>query len=159
MRIYMDPDGNTYARPANVAPIWRTSCYAVVRRDTRILMTKPPDLPRWELPGGGIEPGIDTSLVDAAVRECFEETGYVFTPDLDTLRFGGEALLHGPRAGFYMTILQFYVDGSVNDAPDPGWVANPPEPVEVAWIDPTTLTMANAYWFHLEGLRQAGIIG
>jgi 8-oxo-dGTP pyrophosphatase MutT (NUDIX family) len=158
MTLYTDVDGGRIERPPDVAPIWRTSCYAIVRRDRSILMTKPLDAVRWELPGGGIEPGTDTSLIGAAIRECFEETGHTLVPDPGTLRFGGEVLLHARRSGIFVNLLPFYVQGAVNDVPDPAWLEQPEEDVEVAWIDPATLTIASAYWFHLDGLKMTGVL-
>ena len=36
--------------------------------------------PRWITPGGGIDPG--ESVIEAAIRELFEETGLVVTPEM-----------------------------------------------------------------------------
>ena len=158
MTRYLDVDGNTYKRPAHNAPIWRTSCYAVVRRGSCVLMTKPLDGSRWELPGGGVELGVDGSLVDAAVRECYEETGHTLVPAPGTLRFGGEILVRLRRAETYLNVLTFYVEGSVSGVQEPLWIANPTEAVSIAWIDPATLTIQDAIWYHLDALREMGVI-
>ena len=57
-------------------PVVRIGAYAVVLRDGAVLLARwlAPDLPRWTLPGGGLDHGEDPR--DAAVREVEEETGY-----------------------------------------------------------------------------------
>ena len=45
-----------------------------VNRDGRVLLVQRADDLSWGLPGGGVEPG--ESWAAAAVRECFEETGW-----------------------------------------------------------------------------------
>ncbi|MGJ9402199.1 NUDIX hydrolase [Arthrobacter sp. KK5.5] len=59
----------------------RLAAYCVVVRESRILLalwdmraSAPDFLPRWTLPGGGVELG--EAIEDAAVREVAEETGY-----------------------------------------------------------------------------------
>ena len=53
----------------------RVAGYGLIVRDDQILLTYWHDGARWSLPGGGIEWG--ESPADAAVREIFEETGFV----------------------------------------------------------------------------------
>jgi 8-oxo-dGTP diphosphatase len=59
-----------------VRPVLRVGAYAVVVRDGEVLLARwvTGDMPRWTLPGGGLDHGEDPR--DAAVREVEEETGY-----------------------------------------------------------------------------------
>ncbi|AYF99659.1 NUDIX hydrolase [Lactococcus allomyrinae] len=52
--------------------------FTVVRNsDKHILLVKRRDFPLWDLPGGRVEKGENTE--QAAVRETFEETGFVIS--------------------------------------------------------------------------------
>ena len=53
----------------------RVAAYGLIVRDGEILLTYWHDGARWSLPGGGIEWGEPPA--DAAIREIFEETGFV----------------------------------------------------------------------------------
>ena len=71
----------------------RVGAYAVVVRDERLLLTRlsPTELHQgWTLPGGGLEAGEDPE--GAAVREVFEETGYV----VELVRLLGTNSVHIP---------------------------------------------------------------
>jgi 8-oxo-dGTP pyrophosphatase MutT (NUDIX family) len=61
--------GNTVVEGMQV----RVGVGVVVREGEAILLEKRRDCGWWGLPGGKVEPG--ESLIDAAVREVFEETG------------------------------------------------------------------------------------
>ncbi|MGE3856332.1 MAG: NUDIX hydrolase [Dehalococcoidia bacterium] len=94
----------------------------VVERDGQILLTRQYrlliDRVSWEIPGGRVDPG--ERLEEAAVRECFEETGVrcvalrpliTFQPGLDTLHnpttvFTGEVEAEAERpAGHERTLV------------------------------------------------------
>jgi 8-oxo-dGTP pyrophosphatase MutT (NUDIX family) len=61
-------------------PLWLSCAAAVVLDDDgRVLLERRADTGRWALPGGIIDPGEQPA--DAAVRECFEETGVVAVPE------------------------------------------------------------------------------
>jgi 8-oxo-dGTP pyrophosphatase MutT (NUDIX family) len=71
----------------------------------RILLGKDADTGLWTLPGGAIDP--DELPADAAVRECFEETGLLVSPNRLIGVFGGpEFLIHYPHGDvtYYTTI-------------------------------------------------------
>ena len=71
----------------------RVGAYAVVVRDRQLLLTRlaPTELDYgWTLPGGGLEAGEDPE--GAAVREVFEETGYV----VELTRLLGTSSVHIP---------------------------------------------------------------
>lgn len=57
----------------------RVAAYGVIVRDGLLLLSHWQEGDRWTLPGGGLEPGEPPA--DAAVREIFEETGYVASID------------------------------------------------------------------------------
>lgn len=53
----------------------RIAAYGLIVRDDQLLLTYWHDGAQWSLPGGGIEWGEQPA--DAAIREIFEETGFV----------------------------------------------------------------------------------
>ncbi|MFI9270090.1 NUDIX hydrolase [Kitasatospora sp. NPDC052896] len=64
-------------------PLWLTCSSVVVLDDAgRLLLGRRADTGLWALPGGIIDPGEQPA--DAAVRECFEETGVIAVPELLT---------------------------------------------------------------------------
>jgi 8-oxo-dGTP pyrophosphatase MutT (NUDIX family) len=71
----------------------------------RILLGKDAETGLWTLPGGAIDP--NELPADAAIRECFEETGLLVRPDRLIGVFGGpEFLIHYPNGDvtYYTTI-------------------------------------------------------
>ena len=71
--------GLTAAQRESVVPNQRVAAYAVVVAEERLLLTRLSERTgaegRWNLPGGGLDPG--ESPVAAVVREVAEETGQV----------------------------------------------------------------------------------
>jgi ADP-ribose pyrophosphatase YjhB (NUDIX family) len=62
----------------------------------RLLLGRDTEMERWTLPGGGVDP--NEHPADAAVRECFEETGLIVRLDALIGVFGGpEFLIHYPN--------------------------------------------------------------
>jgi 8-oxo-dGTP pyrophosphatase MutT (NUDIX family) len=62
----------------------------------RLLLGRDSEMDRWTLPGGGIDP--NELPADAAVRECYEETGLLVRLDGLIGIFGGpEFLTHYPN--------------------------------------------------------------
>jgi 8-oxo-dGTP pyrophosphatase MutT (NUDIX family) len=63
--------------------LWIASARAVVvNTEGHVLLGRYADTGAWGLPGGIIEPGEQPA--DAAVRECFEETGVIAVPKILT---------------------------------------------------------------------------
>jgi|SRR5450432_1210708 8-oxo-dGTP pyrophosphatase MutT (NUDIX family) len=64
--------------------------------ERRLLLGRDTEMGFWTLPGGGIDP--NEQPADAAVRECFEETGLLVQLDGLIGVFGGpEFLVHYPN--------------------------------------------------------------
>jgi 8-oxo-dGTP pyrophosphatase MutT (NUDIX family) len=60
--------------------LWLSTAIAVVLDgEGQVLLERRADTGRWALPGGIIDPAEQPA--DAAVRECFEETGVVAVPE------------------------------------------------------------------------------
>jgi 8-oxo-dGTP diphosphatase len=73
----------------------RPAAFVVAARDGRIAAVRVPWLGRGfvlHLPGGGIDPG--ETAWEAAIRECGEETGLVFEPDLEPFVSADHFFLH-----------------------------------------------------------------
>lgn len=68
------------AADGQAAPILRATSGVILRDPSgRVLLIRRAQEDTWAIPGGGVEPG--ESWVDAAVRECREETGWEATID------------------------------------------------------------------------------
>jgi 8-oxo-dGTP pyrophosphatase MutT (NUDIX family) len=157
MRAYVDVFGNLAERPADAPVRWRVSCYPVAVREGRILLVEPAWARRWELPGGGVELEREETLIEAAVRECREETGYRFVPDAASLAFAGEHFFAVPWSGAFYHSLTFTVRGTVAGEPDPGWIADTEEIVDIQWLDPAALTAERVQGFHWSALQSLGL--
>lgn len=158
MPHYVDVFGELAERPENVPVQWRVSCYPVAICEGRILLVEPTWAARWELPGGGVELEREETLIEAAVRECREETGYRFVPDPASLRFAGEHFFAVPWSGNHYHSLTFVVRGTVDGEPDSDWTADPREIVDVHWLDPTMLTEDRVMGFHWSALESLGLV-
>jgi 8-oxo-dGTP pyrophosphatase MutT (NUDIX family) len=94
---FRDARGGLHPYDGESPVVWRASVYGIACRDGRVLMVEPAFPPgRWDLPGGGVEPG--ERLPEGVVREVWEETGHVFEPGAAPVLFLGEALFHLPPA-------------------------------------------------------------
>jgi 8-oxo-dGTP pyrophosphatase MutT (NUDIX family) len=62
------------------ALLWLATARAVTIDDHgHVLLGRYPELDTWTIPGGVIDPGEQPA--DAAVRECYEETGIIAVPE------------------------------------------------------------------------------
>jgi len=141
--------------------VWRVSAYAIARRDGRVLVMEPVYPPgRWDLPGGGVDPG--ETLAEGVTRECWEETGHRFVAAPGpVVHFLGEARFYlepalEPAPSPYRHSLLFAVEGTAN--PDPAWQGAPGETRRVAWIDPGELSERNVHPKHWLALALAGLV-
>jgi 8-oxo-dGTP pyrophosphatase MutT (NUDIX family) len=78
---------------------------SVFDRSGRLLLGEDAETGLWTLPGGAIDP--NEHPADAAVRECFEETGLLVKPERLIGVFGGpEFLIHYPNGDltYYTTV-------------------------------------------------------
>ena len=155
---YRDVFGKLSERPAGTPVRWRVSCYPIAVRDGEILLVEPAWAKRWELPGGGVELEHEETLIEAAIRECREETGYQFVPDTASPRFAGEHFFSVPWSGNHYHSLTFVVQGTVEGDQEPGWIADPEEIVDFQWLDPSTLTEERVQWLHWSALKSLGLV-
>ena len=159
MPEYRDVFDNLAECPEGTAVRWRVSCCPITVRDGKVLLVEPAWAKRWELPGGGVELEREETLIEAAVRECREETGYRFVPDPSTLHFAGEHFFLVPSSGNHYHSLTFIVRGTIEGEQASGWSADPDEIVDIQWLDPATLREDRVQWFHWAALRSLGLVG
>lgn len=97
------------------------------------------------------------TLAGGAVRECWEETGYQFTPTEEP-QFVIETffLLHDPDRFCHSLI--FAVRGTVAAQPDPNWRPDPDEIRVVRWIPLTSLANHAVFQPHGNVLRRLKLV-
>lgn len=159
MRSYIDIHGNYHERPSGESVRWRIGGYGIIERDGQLLLVEPIWASgwKWNLPGGGVHLDPEESIIEGTVREVFEETGYRFTPEPETLTLLGDAFFRTPK-GRYLRSVTFMVRGQVADLPEAGWVRPEDEIVQVAWVDPTTLQREDVQWLHWDAFVKLGYV-
>jgi 8-oxo-dGTP pyrophosphatase MutT (NUDIX family) len=156
-RRFVDPLG-AEAPHDGASPIgWYLAANVLVVRGGKVLLVRQPPAwgGRWELPGGGADPG--GLLVEAAARECHEETGYQFVPWSAAPFHVEEAWLRGSRGGYNHAVAFIFRGEAAGDV-DPGWTQDHDEIVEIAWLDPRQLSAATTRALHWPALRKAGLV-
>ncbi len=155
-RVYLDALCNEVAYDG-VSPVsWRVSAYVLAVRGGRVLMVEPEWARRWELPGGEVYPA--ETLLEGAVRECFEETGYRFEPTEPSPYYTGEEYFYLPSPSAYHHSVLFVFRGRADGSADPDWRSDPAEVRRVGWIDPASLTPENTHPVQWPALRRAGLV-
>lgn len=153
--VIRDLFGNTYQWPAFPPRGWRVSCYVLVEHSGKLLMVEPAWSPKWELPGGEIDIRSGETLIEGAIRECREETGYVIRPHPETLQLVTENFYTTPRRDRYDHALVFLVRAELSqDAPATS--IHRGEVRRVLWINPANISEDTTQWMHADILRTIG---
>jgi 8-oxo-dGTP pyrophosphatase MutT (NUDIX family) len=97
-------------------------------------------------------------LLEGAVRECWEETGYRFSPGAEGPLLATESFFFLRSQNRYCHSLAFTVTGTVEDRPDPAWRTDPQEIVTVAWVPVSTLSQESVYAMHWDALRHYQLV-
>lgn len=113
----------------------------------------------WGLPGGGVE--INETITDAAIRECFEETGYNITIKNNKPILICEQFFKSESWNKYFhSILIVYNGVLVSNKQDTRVIntlheyANKfNEVIKVDWVDPKTFTKNNCHPFFYKVLK------
>ncbi len=149
---FVDRNGRPVAYDG-AAIAWRPSIYVVAMREGAVLMERSPWTERLMLPGG--EVATDESLLAGAQRECYEETGYAFRPDVADPVFVVEQFF---AQDGYRHALTFVVAGEVAADPDPAWIPPADEISEVVWAPLKTLQPAAVHPISWAALERAGLV-
>ena len=133
--IYKDYLDIVHKKPADVAPVWRISVYALVEREGKYLFIKQMHNHRWELPGGGVE--ISESLHEGVLREVYEETGYRVQAEEQPF-YIGEKNFFGTRDQKYFRAIALMYRAKLTSEKQDKQVINTiveDEISDVAWLD------------------------
>ena len=158
MPSYIDLSDAVVARPDNIACEWRISCYPIVLRENRILMVEPVWANRWELPGGGVELAREETLIEAAIWECMEETGYTFIPDPTSLRLTGDQFFSVSAENHYYHSITFTIVGTADGDPSHHWTPIATEIARIEWLDLIVLVEREVHQPHWSALVDQGLI-
>ena len=140
-----------------VSPVpWRVGSYVLATRDDgKVLVVETPGVGRCDPPGGGVEPG--ESVLDAAVRECWEETGYRFLPAKDDPICILEWNFLMPGDHTFVRSLQLMFQGTVDGEQDPAWQHDPGEISVIEWIDPSAMMQERTHRLLWRALQTASL--
>jgi 8-oxo-dGTP pyrophosphatase MutT (NUDIX family) len=136
-----------------VSPVpWRVGSYVLASRgDGKVLVVETPGVGRWDPPGGEVEPG--ESVLDAAIRECWEETGYCFIAAADDPLCILEWNFLMPRSQSFVRSLQLLFHGHVDGEQDPLWHQDQDEISAIEWKSPSMMVQARTHRLLWKGLH------
>jgi 8-oxo-dGTP pyrophosphatase MutT (NUDIX family) len=155
-RRFLDALGNEVPFTGTSPLSWRLSAYVLAVRDGKVLMVRQGAGVKWELPGGRVE--VEEALLEAAERECHEETGYRFVAASSApLHLQESWFFKRGSASFHHAVV-FVFQGVVEGDVDPAWTRNLREIGDVRWLDPSDLSTANTHPFHWPPLRKARLV-
>ncbi len=160
--IFFDEHLEISDNPNGKKMFWRISSYVFVKRDNKVLMIIPEWHDVWELPGGEVE--LDETLSDAAIRECYEETGYKITIKKKKPIFTGEQFFRSRylKKYFHSVIVVFEAEliTEKRDIHTIDAVYEQDDKVDriskVDWVDVSTLNKNNCHPNFYQLIRNGG---
>ena len=156
-RRFLTPLGEEVAYDgASPIELYLAANVLAVRNGKVLMVRQPPQWGgRWELPGGGVDEG--EALLEAAMRECYEETGYGFVAESKEPFSVTEAWFWTSRKTYVHAVV-FVYRGEVDGEADPEWTQDEEEIVEIAWLDAKNLSEATTRTIHWAALKKAGLV-
>lgn len=157
-RVFVDTMGREIPHDGRGLVTWRISVYVVAFRQGRVLFVEPTYLDgKLELPGGEVEVG--ETLLEGAVRECWEESGYLFSPDVPDPTFVGEQFFCDNNGSSFRHSVFLAFVGTVSDSPDPFWrPSEEDEGVTVHWMKREELSADLIHPNHWAALLRTGTV-
>ena len=159
MRRYVDQALQLRRRPTGSPVSWRVAVHALIVRQNRILLVNQHVSagPTLSLPGGGVHLEPEETILEGSIREVYEEAGYTFSPDPQSLTFHDDVFYFTP-SGRFRHMISFIVCGTVGDQPDPTWKQDHDEIIEAKWVDPETLSRSDVRRLHWDVLVKLGYV-
>ncbi len=107
-KIFLDDNGKERLLPDGVKVVFRPAVYLFIKNSkNELLLIHNNGSKKWEIPGGGLEVGED--LVECAIREIKEETGFDIIVDSENLLYIKKDLSVGSKDNYEHGLLFYYI--------------------------------------------------
>ena len=134
MKFYFDAMGYPHTPEATDVVSWRIAGYALIIVAKKLLVVTPGWDKQYQLPGGSV--GMEETLTEAIIRECYEETGYTIARlSHRPIHVSESNFYHTVKKRFFHSLSLFYEAELVNEIQDKRVVNSTAHTGEISAID------------------------
>ena len=151
--IFYDSLWKEHELPEGRVCIWRPSAYALVENNNKFLFVRDKNHGKLELPGGGINN--DELVLDALVREVFEESGYKIRVQDKNPFYVRENFFYAQRMDEYWHAILLFFRADLMSTHQETKGIDSEEISEVKWLDLKELNGVDIALISQEAFKQA----